>query len=49
MPERTEQPDQQPTPAPELPPLYRQPATVEACQQDYAEGADIRRRLGWID
>lgn len=46
--ERTEQEQPQPTPAqPQPTPIYRQPATVEACQQDYADGADIRQRLGW--
>ncbi|UDM00058.1 hypothetical protein [Streptomyces longhuiensis] len=26
-----------------------EPATVEACQQDYADAADVRARLGWTD
>ncbi|MFC8945931.1 hypothetical protein [Streptomyces rochei] len=51
--ERTDQQPPQPSPEPEpklqLPPLFRQPATVEACQADYAAGADIRARLGWTD
>lgn len=46
--ERTEQEQPEPTPAqPQPNPIYREPATVEACQQDYADGADIRQRLGW--
>jgi hypothetical protein len=52
VPERTEQPEQQPTPTqyePQLNSVTSEPATVEACQADYAAGADIRARLGWID
>lgn len=47
--ERTDQEPQQPTPPqqPKPNPLFRQPATVEACQADYTAGSDIRRRLGW--
>jgi hypothetical protein len=42
----TDQPTTQPTPAPPRPnPIFRQPATVESCRQDYEAGADIRRRL----
>lgn len=34
--ERTDQEQQQPTPAqPQLPPIIRQPATVQACAADY--------------
>jgi hypothetical protein len=44
--ERTDQPTPEPTPAPlRESPIYRQPATVETCRQDYDAGADIRRRL----
>ncbi|MFB7711611.1 hypothetical protein [Streptomyces sp. NPDC056105] len=30
-------------------PIIDEPATVEACQQDYADAADIRARLGMTD
>jgi hypothetical protein len=40
---RTDQPDPQPTPAPPQPnQILAEPATVAACQQDYANGADVR-------
>ncbi|MYR45064.1 hypothetical protein [Streptomyces sp. SID5910] len=29
--------------------VLSEPATVQACQADYAAGADIRLRLGWKD
>ncbi|CAM5250276.1 hypothetical protein SGLAM104S_01612 [Streptomyces glaucescens] len=29
--------------------ILAQPATVQACQRDYANADDIRRRLGWHD
>jgi hypothetical protein len=52
MPNRTDQPAEQPTPAD----MARQPNqilatpdTVDACQQEYAAGADVRSRLGWKD
>lgn len=46
MAHRTDQPAPQPTPEPPRPnPIFRQPATVQACQQDYEAGADVRRRL----
>jgi hypothetical protein len=46
----TDKPPEQPTPQPRQPhPILDQPATVETCQQDYAEAADVRRRLGWQD
>jgi hypothetical protein len=50
--ERTDQPKQQPTPTqyePQPNSVTSEPATVEACQADYAAGADIRARLGWTD
>ncbi|MET8826068.1 hypothetical protein ABZX40_13430 [Streptomyces sp. NPDC004610] len=28
-------------------PILDRPATVEQAQQDYADAADIRQRLGW--
>jgi hypothetical protein len=48
VPERTDQPKQQPSPEqPQPNSILRQPATVDACQQDYANAADVRQRLGW--
>ncbi|MEV4335747.1 hypothetical protein [Streptomyces sp. NPDC049590] len=48
--ERTDQPDQHPTPAqPQPSQIITEPATPAACQQDYAQAADIRQRLGWKD
>ncbi|QTU45625.1 homocysteine S-methyltransferase family protein [Streptomyces scabiei] len=42
----TDQTPAQPTPEPPREnPIFRQPATVQACQQDYEAGADVRRRL----
>ncbi|WP_159058993.1 hypothetical protein [Streptomyces scabiei] len=42
----TDQPTPEPSPAPlRENPIFRQPATVQACQQDYAAGADVRRRM----
>jgi len=29
--------------------LLVEPATPAACQQDYADTADVRQRLGWRD
>ncbi|MDX3034176.1 hypothetical protein [Streptomyces scabiei] len=53
MAHRTDQPTPEPSPEPDRTPrdnpIYRQPATVETCRQDYEAGADIRRRLGWKD
>ncbi|MEU9333156.1 hypothetical protein AB0D49_08320 [Streptomyces sp. NPDC048290] len=47
--ERTDQPSPQPSPPPEprTNEILREPATVDACQADYRNGADIRARLGW--
>ncbi len=49
MPERTDQSPEQPTPEPDLTPqpnpITAEPASVEACQQDYAEAADVRRTI----
>lgn len=44
---RTDQEQQQPSPAQQPKPnsILRQPATVEACQADYAAGADIRQAM----
>ncbi|MFD8774528.1 hypothetical protein [Streptomyces sp. NPDC059916] len=28
-------------------PIIDEPATVDACRQDYADAADVRERLGW--
>lgn len=44
----------QPTPdQPSLTPqpnrILAEPADVEACARDYADGADVRSRLGWKD
>ncbi len=30
-------------------PITSEPATVQACQQDYAAAGDVRHRLGWKD
>jgi hypothetical protein len=43
---RTDQPAAQPTPAslaPQPNQILAQPATVQACQQDYAQAADVRQ------
>lgn len=46
MANRTDQPDQQPSPAqPQPNQILAQPATVQACQQDYAAGADVRQTM----
>lgn len=49
----TDQPPEQPTPEPDLKPkpnpIFSEPPTVQSCQDDYADGADIRGRLGWKD
>ncbi|MGW0131912.1 hypothetical protein [Streptomyces sp. NPDC003299] len=29
--------------------VLAEPATVQACQADYADAEDIRHRLGWKD
>lgn len=45
MPERTDQPQGQPTPAslaPQPNRIVAEPATVQACQQDYAQAAAVR-------
>ncbi|MFE7273022.1 hypothetical protein [Streptomyces sp. NPDC057623] len=53
MPERIHQPPDQPSPEPDLTPqpslIVAEPATVQACQQDYADASDVRLRLGWTD
>ncbi|MGW2938997.1 hypothetical protein ACWDA7_46360 [Streptomyces sp. NPDC001156] len=48
MPESTDRPPEQPSPAPLAPQqnkVLAEPATVEACQRDYAAGGDVRSRL----
>ena len=48
MPERTDQPQGQPTPStPTLQPnqILAEPATVQACRRDYDQGADVRQTL----
>jgi hypothetical protein len=42
-----QQPEAEQDLTPQPSPILHQPATVEACQQDYAAAADIRARLGW--
>ena len=53
MANRTDQPPEQPSPAADLTPqpsrIMAEPATVQSCQQDYADSADVRSRLGWKD
>ncbi|MFG3371138.1 hypothetical protein ACGF0K_40275 [Streptomyces sp. NPDC048156] len=29
--------------------IVDEPATVDACAQDYADATDVRARLGWAD
>ncbi|GGV68924.1 hypothetical protein GCM10010294_25160 [Streptomyces griseoloalbus] len=41
----SEEPDLTPRPST----VMAEPATPAACQQDYADAPDIRRRLGWKD
>lgn len=50
MEQRTHTPAQQPTPeppdlTPRPSPILAGPTTVEQCQQDYANAADVRERL----
>jgi len=46
MPDRSGQPQNQPTPTqPQPNQIIAQPATVAACQQDYANGASVRATL----
>ncbi|MGW2692365.1 hypothetical protein ACWC3Y_10945 [Streptomyces sp. NPDC001296] len=52
MPERTDQPQAQPTPAsPALQPsrILAEPATAALCQQDYVDGAGVRARMDQQD
>lgn len=49
MPERTDQAPDQPSLTPQPNRIMSEPATPEACQQDYADAADVRSRLGWKD
>lgn len=46
---RIDPPAEQPSLKPQPNQILAEPATPEACQQDYADGADIRDRLGWHD
>ncbi|MFF7096388.1 hypothetical protein ACFY9A_28935 [Streptomyces rubradiris] len=45
MSEQPTEPDLTPQPSP----ILAEPATPATCQQDYAQAADIRERLGWKD
>jgi hypothetical protein len=48
MAHRTDQQQQQPSPAPLTPrpnPILAEPATPQACAEDYAAGADVRRAM----
>lgn len=46
MPESTDQPPEQPSPTqPQPSSVLAEPATVEACAQDYADGADVRHTM----
>ncbi|MDN3244134.1 hypothetical protein [Streptomyces sp. ZSW22] len=45
MSEQPEEPDL--TPQPNR--ILAEPATPATCQQDYAQAADIRARLGWTN
>ncbi|MFF8953865.1 hypothetical protein ACF09I_34465 [Streptomyces sp. NPDC014940] len=48
MANRTDQPPEQHSPAqPQPNQILAEPATPQACQQDYADAADVRGRLGW--
>lgn len=40
-----EQPDYTPQPNQ----ILATPDTVDSCRQEYADGADVRARLGWKD
>ena len=42
-------PAEEPDRAPRPNRTVAEPATIQACQADYADSADIRRRLGWKD
>jgi hypothetical protein len=48
VPERTEQPPDQPSPSPWSPPpgrILSEPGTVETCRVDYDQGAGVRHTL----
>lgn len=45
MEHRTDQPDQQPSLTPQPNQILAVPATVRACAEDYAAGADVRQTL----
>ncbi|GGR71012.1 MULTISPECIES: hypothetical protein [Streptomyces] len=45
----SEQEPEQPDLTPQPSQILAEPATPAACQQDYAQAADIRERLGWKD
>ncbi|MFC8423968.1 hypothetical protein ACFUN7_24335 [Streptomyces sp. NPDC057236] len=41
------QPAEEPDRTPRSSEVASEPATPAACQADYADAADVRRRLGW--
>jgi hypothetical protein len=45
MPERTDQAPDQPSLTPQPNPILAEPATVDACKQDYDAAADIRQTM----
>ncbi|MEU2062884.1 hypothetical protein [Streptomyces sp. NPDC013455] len=48
--ERTDQPNPQPSPAqPQPNQILAQPATVQACAEDYVAGADVRQAMNRQD
>ena len=47
--DRNERPPEQPSLTPQPNQIMAEPATVESCQQDYADASDVRSRLGWKD
>lgn len=42
-------PPEQPDLTPKPNQILAEPATPQRCADDYADGADIRGRLGWTD
>lgn len=45
MPERTDQPSDQPSLTPQPNRILAEPATVDTCRADYNAGADVRQTL----
>jgi hypothetical protein len=45
MANRTDQPPEQPSLAPRPSQILAEPATVQACQADYAAAGDVRARM----